>query len=105
MQAYHSPEIYVVLADTAWFTSLPMEIQTGIIEAEQYGKEKLYEVLAIQEPLYLETIRQIDGVQYYMLDEDAQHIFRASVQSLYTEQLAGNVWQTEYVERLKEYFK
>ena len=79
--------------------------QTAIIEAEQYGKEKLYEVLAKQEPLYLESISQIDGVQYYMLDEDAQHIFRASVQSLYTEQLAGNVWQTEYVERLKEYFK
>jgi TRAP-type C4-dicarboxylate transport system substrate-binding protein len=105
VQAYYSPEIYVVLADAAWFTSLPIEIQTAIIEAEQYGKETLYETLAKQEPLYLESISQIDGVQYYMLDEDAQHIFRASVRSLYTEQLAGNAWQTEYVERLKEYFK
>ena len=105
VQAYHSPEVYVILTNTDWFMSLPSDVQTALIEAEQYGKEKLYEALSIQEPIYLETISQIDGVQYYMLDADEQNTFRASVRSLYTEQLAGNAWQTEYVERLKEYFK
>ena len=105
VQAYHSPEVYVILTNTDWFMSLPSDVQTAIIEAEQYGKEKLYEALSIQEPIYLETIKQIDGVRYYMLDADEQNTFRASVRSLYTEQLAGNAWQTEYVERMKEYFE
>ena len=105
VQAYHSPEIYVVLADTAWFTSLPLEIQTAVLEAEQYGKEKLYAALAAQEPIYLETISQTKGMRYDVLDDKEQEAFRTSVQTLYVEQLAGSAWQIEYVERVKEYFK
>ena len=105
VQAYHSPEIYVVLANTAWFTALPLEIQTAVLEAERYGKEKLYDALTAQEPIYLETISQTKGLRYDVLDDKERAAFRASVQTLYVEQLAGSAWQIEYVERIKEYFK
>ena len=105
VQAYHSPEVYVILTNTDWFMSLPSDVQTAIIEAEQYGKEKLYEALAMQEPIYLETIKQTKGMRYDVLDEKEQTAFRTAVLSLYVEQLAGNAWQLEYVERMKEYFE
>ena len=104
VQAYHSAEVYVILANTAWFSSLPANMQTAIMEAEQYGKKVLYETLTNKEAAYIDTIRQTKGMRYEVLDEKEQDMFRTSVQSLYKEQLAGSAWQIDYVERLQKCF-
>ena len=97
VQAYHSPEIYVILTNAEWYSSLPAKIQTAIMEAEQHGKEVLYDILPQKEAEYIERIRQTEGMRYEVLSEAEQAVFRASVQALYTEQLSGSHWQIDYV--------
>lgn len=101
VQAYHSAEIYVVLANTQWLAALPVDVQQAIIEAEDYGKQILYETLAAQEPAALDTITQAEGMHYEQLEEEQIAAFRTSVEPFYAEQLAGNPWQMQYVEKIK----
>lgn len=101
VQAYHSAEIYVVLANAEWFATLPDDFQQAIAEAEAYGKQALYDALAKQEPIALERITQAEGMRYETLKEQQIAVFRNSVTSLYAEQLAGHPWQMQYVEKIK----
>ena len=101
VQAYHSAEIYAVLTNQAWFTALPADVQIAIREAEVCGRQVMQEELDERESFYLRIICQAEGMNYYVLNPSEIEIFRASVQPIYTEQLAGNQWQKTFVERLQ----
>ncbi len=104
VQAYHGVEVYTVLTNAQWFSALPINMQEAIVEAEVYAKEKMYEALAEQEPVYIDTIRQAEGMRYEVLTEDEIAMFKASTESIYTEQLAGSPWQMDYVKRIRQCF-
>ena len=104
VQAYHSAEIYTVLANHQWYESLSSDIQNAILEAELYAKETLYKALAEQEPIYIEQIQQAKGMRYEVLTEKEQAVFKASIIPLYVEQLSGNPWQIDYVARIQKCF-
>ena len=104
VQAYHSAEIYTVLANHQWYESLSLDIQNAILEAELYAKETLYKALAEQEPIYIEQIQQAKGMRYEVLTEKEQAVFKASIIPLYVEQLSGNPWQIDYVARIQKCF-
>ena len=104
VQTYHSPELYVVLANAQWYRTLPADIQQAIVEAEVYAEEILYRTLEEQETKNINTIAQWEGVDYRVQDETQTDVFRQSVQSLYTSQLAGNRWMMEYAEKIMENF-
>jgi len=104
VQAYHSAEIYTVVVNRQWYEAQPADVQNAIIEAEAYGKEQLYQALDEQEAAYIDIIRQVEGMRYEELDENAIKHFKASTEPIYTEQLAGSPWQMDYVERIQKCF-
>ena len=104
VQAYHSAEVYTVLANAQWFVGLSSDLQQAIIEAEACGKTALYDALAKQEPTYIEMLRRVEGMRYEVLDEKQISIFKASVESIYQEQLAGSPWQIDFVQRVRQCF-
>ncbi len=105
VQAYHSAEVFVIFANAAWFSSLSESVQTAVMEAEQHGRDVLYEELENKEVAYLESICQAKGMHYEVLNEKEQEIFKSLTAPIYTEQLAGCPWQINYVQRIQEYFK
>ncbi len=104
VQAHHSTELYAVLTNAPWFDRLSPDVQNAIIEAEAYGKEQFYKALAEQEPMYMDTICQAEGVRYEILDEKEIAIFKTMAEPIYTEQLSGSQWQIDYVRRLRQCF-
>ncbi len=101
VQAYHSPELYAVLANGAWYSTLDPEVQQAIAEAEAYAKEILYQSMQQQTPDYYNTIAQTEHMQYTVLTEAQIAFFRQSAVPLYQTQLAGNPWMMEYAEKIR----
>ena len=104
VQAHHSAEVYTVLANAQWFSALPDDTQQAVLEAEAYGRKMMYRALAEKEPVYREQICQTEGMRFEVLNEKEIQIFKAATWPIYTEQLAGSPWQTDYVARIQKCF-
>lgn len=104
VQGYHSVMHYVLLTNTAWFESLPENVQEAIIEAEEYGRKEARKAYAAQEADYIARLESAEGVHYYELTPEEIDVFKASVQPVYDSQTAGSQWQMDYVKRLQEAF-
>ncbi len=105
VQSYHGVMHYVLLTNSAWFESLPENVQKAVTEAEEYGRKEMRKAYAAQEADYIATLESAEGVHYYELTPEEIEVFKASVQPVYESQTAGSQWQIDFVNRLQEAFE